>query len=77
MIKYKIRWCVREFEQMKNLNYHEIFSTVIKFMNYKIIFVIIVVNDWKIEQMNVKIVFFYENINEEIYVKMFHDYKKS
>ena len=58
IIRYKIRWCVRNFEQLKNLNYHEIFVSMIKFMNYKVIFVIIVVNNWNIEQMNVKIVFF-------------------
>ena len=74
MIKYKARWCVRNFEQRKNLDYHEIFSIVIKSMNYKIIFVIVVANDWNIEQMNVKIAFLYENIDEKIYVKVSHEY---
>ena len=74
MIKYKARWCVRDFEQRKNLDYHEIFSIVIKFMNYKVIFVIVVANDWNIEQMNIKIAFLYENIDEEIYVKVSHEY---
>ena len=45
IIRYKIRWCVKDFEQLKNFNYHETFVSIIKFMNYKVIFVIIVVND--------------------------------
>ena len=49
IIKYKTRWCIRNFKQIKNLDYHKIFSIVIKFINYKVIFVIIVVNNWKIE----------------------------
>ena len=44
-------------------------------MNYKIIFVIVVVNNWKLKQINVKIVFFYDTIDEKIYVKIFHEYK--
>ena len=43
-------------------------------MNYKIIFVIVVVNDWNVEQMNVKIAFFYNYVDKEIYVKIFYDY---
>ena len=43
-------------------------------MNYKIIFVITVVNNWNIEQMNVKIAFFYEYVNKKIYIKVFFEY---
>ena len=74
MIKYKTRWCVRDFEQRKDLDYHETFSIVIKLISYKVIFVIVVANDWKIKQMNVKIVFLYKNIDEKIYVKIFYEY---
>ena len=74
MIKYKARWCVRDFEQKKDLDYHKTFSVVIKLMSYKVIFVIAAANDWKIEQMNVKIAFLYENIDEEVYVKVSYEY---
>ena len=65
---------MRDFEQVEGLDYYETFSVVVKFINYKAIFAIAVVNDWDIEQMNVKIAFFYENIDEEIYVEVLHDY---
>ena len=74
MIKYKTRWCVRDFEQKKDFDYHETFSIVIKLINYKVIFAIVVANDWEIKQMNVKIAFLYKNIDEKIYVKVFYKY---
>ena len=43
-------------------------------MSYKIIFVIVAVNDWDLKQMNVKIVFLYKNIKEKIYVELSHEY---
>ena len=46
-------------------------------MNYKIIFAIIVVNDWNLKQMNVIIVFLYENVEKKIYVKLLIEYKQN
>ena len=46
-------------------------------MNYKIIFVIIVVNDWKMKQINVIIIFLYENVEKKIYVKLLIEYKQN
>ena len=65
---------IRDFEQQKDLNYNEIFAAIIKFMSYRTIFVIVVVNDWDLKQMNIKIVFLYENIKEKIYVELSHEY---
>ena len=74
IVKYKTRWCVRDFEQVKGLDYYEIFLVVVKFMSYKVIFAIAAANNWDIEQMNVKTAFLYEDIDEEIYVKVPHSY---
>ena len=46
-------------------------------MNYKIIFAIIVANNWNLKQMNVIIVFFYKNVEEKIYIKLSIKYKQS
>jgi hypothetical protein len=40
-------------------------------MSYKTMYVIIVVNDWKIEQMNVKTAFLYDKIYENVFVVQF------
>jgi hypothetical protein len=49
---------------------------MIKSMNYKAMYVIIVVNDWEIEQINVKIVFLYDKINENVFVVQFTRFKQ-
>jgi hypothetical protein len=54
ILRYKTRWMIREFEQVEKLDYTKTFVSMIKSMSYKAMYVIIVVNDWKIEQMNVK-----------------------
>ncbi len=68
ILRYQTRWVIRDFEQIEKLNYTKTFVSVIKLMNYKTMYVIIVVNDWEIEQMNVKIVFLYDKIHENVFV---------
>ena len=46
-------------------------------MNYKAFLIIIAVLNWKIKQMNVKSVFLYKLIDEEVYVKQFLKSKKN
>ena len=72
--RYKARWCVRGFEQLKSFNYHETFVSMIKPISYKTIFAIAAANNWNVEQMNVKTAFLYNYVNEKIYVKVPHDY---
>ena len=62
ILRYKFRWVIRGFEQKKELNYNEIFATVVKLMSYKALFAIAAALNLKIEQMNIKITFLYENI---------------
>ena len=77
VIRYKARWCVRGFEQLEGLDYHETFASVVKPMSYKAIFAIAAANDWDIEQMDVKTAFLYGNVDEEIYVEVPHGYTDS
>jgi hypothetical protein len=49
ILRYKTRWVIRDFEQIEELNYTKIFVSMIKSMSYKTIYVIIAINDWKIE----------------------------
>jgi hypothetical protein len=77
ILRYKTRWVIRDFEQIKELNYTKIFVSMIKFMSYKTMYVIIVINDWKIEQMNVKTTFLYDKILEDVYVVQFTNFKQN
>jgi hypothetical protein len=49
---------------------------MIKSMSYKTMYVIIVVNDWKIEQMNVKTIFLYDKVLEDVYVVQLTSFEK-
>jgi hypothetical protein len=77
ILRYKTRWMIQEFEQIERLNYTKTFVSMIKSMNYKIMYVIIVVNDWKIEQMNVKTIFLYDKIFEDVYVVQLTNFEKN
>jgi hypothetical protein len=68
---------IREFEQIEKLNYTKTFVSMIKSMNYKTMYVIIAINDWKIEQMNVKTTFLYDKILENVYVVQFTNFEKN
>jgi hypothetical protein len=71
ILRYKTRWVIREFKQIEKLNYTKTFVSMIKSMNYKTMYVIIVVNDWEIEQINVKTIFLYDKIHENVFVVQF------
>jgi hypothetical protein len=77
ILRYKTRWMIREFEQIERLNYTKTFVSMIKSMNYKKMYVIIVVSDWKMKQMNVKTIFLYDKIFENVYVVQLTSFEKS
>jgi hypothetical protein len=68
-LRYKSRWVVRGFEQQEGFNYNKTFAVVVKLISYKLLFAIVVANDLKIEQMDVKTAFLYGNINTKIYIE--------
>ncbi len=77
ILRYKTRWMIRKFEQVERLDYTKTFVSMIKSMSYKTMYVITVVNDWEIEQMNVKTTFLYDKILEDVYVVQLTNFEKS
>jgi hypothetical protein len=57
ILRHQTRWMIRDFEQIERFEYTKTFVLMIKSMKYKTMYVIIAINDWKIEQMNVKTTF--------------------
>ena len=49
---------------------------MIKFMSYKTIFVLIAILNWNVKQINVKIVFLYDNVQETIHIRQLDDFSK-
>ena len=68
---------IRDFEQQKSRNYHNTFVSVIKFISYKTIFALTAALNWNVKQINVKIVFLYDNVQETIYVRQLDDFNKN
>ncbi|KAF4337239.1 integrase catalytic core [Fusarium beomiforme] len=58
----------RGFKQREGINYNESFASVIEPMSYKMIFAIAAAFDLELEQMDIKMAFFYGFVNDEIYV---------
>lgn len=57
---------VKGFSQIKGINYHKIFSHVVKHLSIKLMVSIIALFDLELEQKDVTIVFLNENLDEQI-----------
>ncbi|PTB71066.1 hypothetical protein M440DRAFT_1345067, partial [Trichoderma longibrachiatum ATCC 18648] len=51
------------------VNYFKTFILIIILIIYKALFIIVAALDLKIKQIDIKIVFLYKNIKEDIYIK--------
>ena len=65
-----------EYKQRNELNYLNTFVIVIKSVSYKFFMTINIQRNFKIKHMNVVIVFFYEFLNEIIYLIQFVLFEK-
>ena len=75
--KYKTHWIAKDFQQKYNIDYIETFSNMIKLMIFRALFAFATYNDMKIQQWNIKSIFFNADINEEINVMQFIDYEEN
>jgi hypothetical protein len=60
---------VRGFEQREGINFNETFASIVKPISYKMIFAIAAALNLALKQIDVKTVFLYGLINEDIYVQ--------
>ena len=67
-IKYKSRWVVQGYNQVKYLDYLETFSTIYRPETYRLVFIIAILKGQKILQYDVKNVFVHTDIDQEIYI---------
>ncbi len=49
ILQHKTQWIVKEFKQQFKINYKEIFAMIVKFMTYKVIFVIAAFYNYKLK----------------------------
>jgi len=70
--RYKARQVVKEFQQWEGINFNEIFSHVVKLTTIRFMLSIMAADDLHLEQLDVKIVFFHDDLEEDIYMLQPH-----
>ena len=66
---YKARLVVKGFAQNKGIEFDEIFSLVVKMTSIRTILSLVVIEDFHIEQLDVKTAFFHGDLEEDIYMQ--------
>jgi len=74
---YKACWVVKGYKQQFDIDYDQIFVSVIKLQTYKTLFVLAAHYDLEVNQMNVTTAFLYGPIDQVIYVELPHSYELS
>ena len=75
-MRYKARLVIKGYEQQAAIDYYkeELYTPVAKFVSIRALFAIATVLDWEILQLDVKTVFLYPEIEEEIYMELLEGY---
>jgi len=66
--KYKARLIVKGNEQKEGLDFQESFAPMIKWNTIKTMIALTTHYDWKMSQMDIKIVFLDNDLKEEVYM---------
>ena len=69
ILRDKARSVAPGYKQEKSLNYLEKFTAVVKLISYKCFFAVEIKRRYQIRHMNVVTAFFYEFLDEVIYIK--------
>ena len=69
MIKYKVRWICKGFRQKQDVNYDEIYASVIRASIVKVLLTLVAKYDYEVEQMNVIIAFLKARLSEKVWVQ--------
>ena len=76
--KYKVTYVAKEFQQKYNIDFEKIFNNTIKLMMFRLLFALIAWNDLKIQDWDIKLIFFNVKLEShiKIYMKQLKDYEK-
>ena len=68
VLKYKARMVARGFQQVEGYDYTETYSGVVKAAAYRLLFALMILNNWTCHQMDVSTAFLNGDVLEEIYI---------
>ena len=66
---YRAQLAAKEFSQIKEINFDELFSPVVCYETVHIFLAVVVLEDWDIYDVDVKTTYLYSNLDKEIYIK--------
>ena len=67
--RYKARLVVKGFAQNKGIDFDEIFPPIVKMTSIRTILSLVVVEDFHLEQLDVKKTFLHGDLEEDIYIQ--------
>ena len=67
--KYKVRLVAKGFSQKGGIDFHEIFSLVVKLVSFRILLALVALYDLELEQLDVKTTFLHGDLDEEIFME--------
>jgi hypothetical protein len=70
ILKYKVRWVVRGFEQQYGKDYDQTYAGVCKSVTWKIFLALAAIRGWDVEQMDAVTAFLNSEIDTDVFVEM-------
>jgi hypothetical protein len=67
--RYKSRLVAKGYSQKEGIDFHEIFSPVVKTVSIRIVLALVALLDLELEQLDVKTAFLHGDLDEEIYME--------
>jgi hypothetical protein len=68
--RYKARLVARGFNQIKNVDFHEVYAVVAKPMSFKVFCAIAAALGWKLNHFDIKTAFLNADIKESIFIEL-------
>ena len=66
--KYKIRFVIKNFTQIKKIDFHKTFVFILKFESLRLLFVYTILYNFIVKQINMNNVYFNNDLNKKIYI---------
>ena len=67
--RYKAGLVAKGYSQMEGIDYHEIFSLVVKLVSIRIVLALVALLDLELEKLDVKTTFLHGDLDEDIYME--------